>query len=91
MKWHGDIVEAICDVLRTGYKESKLGLFVFRPVVTASFVASCTTETPRLSYVLETASAMLNRRSQESELDMQDGASSLLSFLVGIIGVMDGK
>lgn len=32
MKWHGDIIEALCDILRTGYKESQLGLFVFRPV-----------------------------------------------------------
>ncbi|KAK4697316.1 hypothetical protein P7C71_g757, partial [Lecanoromycetidae sp. Uapishka_2] len=88
MKWHGDVIEAICDMLRTGYKESKSGLFVFRPVVTVEFVLSCTIDTPRLDYVLETASAMLSRQSHESELDMQYAASSFLHHLVGIIGAM---
>jgi len=91
MKWHGDIIEAICEILRTGYKESTLGLFVFRPVVTVNFVLSCTTKTPRLDYVLETARAMLSRQSQESELDLRYAASSFLDHFIGLIDTMSSK
>ncbi|KAI4254377.1 MAG: hypothetical protein LQ352_003137 [Teloschistes flavicans] len=60
----GDVIEASCQVLRTGYKEFSPGPFVFPPSVTENFVMSSRIDTPRLDYVLETAGALLARHTR---------------------------
>lgn len=64
---NGDVVEASCQVLRAGYKESSPGPFVFPPSTTGTFVTSNSLDTPRLDYVLDTAGAMLTRHTKANE------------------------
>lgn len=58
--------------------------------MTVFFVQSCTIETPRLDYVLQTASAMMSRQSHEPDIDMRYAASSFLDHLFSLIDVMNG-
>ncbi|KAL8927944.1 MAG: hypothetical protein Q9208_002019 [Pyrenodesmia sp. 3 TL-2023] len=76
----GEVVEAACQVLRTGYKEATPGPFVFPPKVTEDFVTNSSLQTPRLEYVLDTAGAMLTRhtRANASRVD----ATAIASILV---------
>ena len=90
MNWNSDVVEASCQVLRPGYKENTPGLFVFRTDVTVDLVMASTLETARLEYVLETAGAMLNRHSVESELNMRQAATSFLIHILKLIHAMEG-
>ncbi|KAL8946115.1 MAG: hypothetical protein Q9222_007443, partial [Ikaeria aurantiellina] len=49
----GDIIEASCQVLRTGFKETSAGPFVFDPKVTVDFVTSSDLHTPGLDILLD--------------------------------------
>ncbi|KAL8710953.1 MAG: hypothetical protein Q9220_004552 [cf. Caloplaca sp. 1 TL-2023] len=49
---NGDIVEASCQVLRTGFKETSAGPFVFAPEVTVDYVTRGNLQTPRLENLL---------------------------------------
>ena len=91
MSWNSDVVEASCQVLRPGYKENIPGLFVFPTSVTVDLVMASTLETARLDYVLETAGAMLNRHSQESEFNMRHAATSFLIHVLSLVHAMEGK
>lgn len=91
MRWNGDIVEASCQILRSGYKEGIPGLFVFQPNVTVDFVLASKFDTARLDYVLDTACAMLSRHVYEPANTMKSAASAFLNYLLGIIHLMGGK
>ncbi|KAL8764203.1 MAG: hypothetical protein Q9184_000172 [Pyrenodesmia sp. 2 TL-2023] len=84
----GEAVEAACQVLRTGYKESTPGPFVFPPKVTEDFVANSSLQTPRLEYVLDTAGAMLTRHTRANESRVDATAVVLLTHLFRLIGSM---
>ena len=91
MRWNGDVVEASCQILRSGYKESVPGLFVFPPKVTVDLVLASELDTARLDYVLDTACAMLSRHVHEPETAIKSAASAFLNHLLGIIHRMGGK
>ena len=91
MQWHSDIMEAGCQILRTGYKESAPGPFVFPPKVTADFMAASGLRTARLDYILDTAGAMLTRHTPGSENERRDAALSFLVHLLSLIRSMDGE
>lgn len=91
MRWNGDVVEASCQVLRSGYRESAPGLFVFEPKVTVDFVLASKFDTARLDYVLDTACAMLSRHVHKPDNTMKSAASAFLSHLLGTIHLMGGK
>ena len=91
MRWNSDVVEASCQILRSGYKESVPGLFVFPPKVTVDLVLASKLDTARLDYVLDTASVMLSRHVHEPEPVIKSAASAFLTNLLGIIHVMGGK
>lgn len=91
MRWNGDVVEASCQVLRSGYKESAPGLFVFQPRITVDLVLASKFDTARLDYVLDTACAMLGRHIYEPDNTMKSAASAFLNYLLGIIHLMGGK
>ncbi|KAL8974302.1 MAG: hypothetical protein Q9197_001447 [Variospora fuerteventurae] len=75
----GEVIEACCQLLRTGYKESSPGPFVFSPKITESFVANSNLQTPRLENVLDTAGAMLTRHTRTAAKTVD---TSLITFLV---------
>ncbi|MCJ1275608.1 hypothetical protein MMC21_003411 [Puttea exsequens] len=89
--WHSEIIGALCDILRAGYKEHIPGLFVFKPAVTVHFVQACSLKTPELPYVLDTAQAMLGRQSQEVEAEMKQAAGAFMTFLLSVIDGMGGE
>lgn len=88
MRWDSDVVEAGCQVLRTGYKESTPGLFVLPPKVSVNFVLSSKLDTARLDYVLDTAGAMISRHATESEDTMKNVASSFIGHLLVIVEML---
>ncbi|KAL9021034.1 MAG: hypothetical protein Q9185_001702 [Variospora sp. 1 TL-2023] len=77
----GEIIEACCQLLRTGYKEFSPGPFVFSPKITESFVANSNLHTPRLENVLDTAGAMLTRHTRTAAKTVD---TSLITFLVHV-------
>ena len=91
MQWDTDIMEAGCQVLRTGYKESAPGPFVFPIQVTTNFVTASGLRTPQLDCILNTAGAMLARYTLGSTNDFRDAASLFFVHLIGLIRSMDGK
>ena len=91
MRWNNDVVEGSCQILRSGYKESFPGLFVFPPKVTVDLVLASKLDTARLDYVLDTASAMLSRHVHEPEFTIKSAASAILNNLLNIIYLMGGK
>lgn len=91
MRWNSDVVEASCQILRSGYKESVPGLFVFPHKVTVDLVLASKLDTARLDYVLDTASVMLSRHVHEPEPIIKSAASAFLTNLLSIIHLMGGK
>ncbi|KAF6223554.1 hypothetical protein HO133_000397 [Letharia lupina] len=91
MRWNSDVVEASCQILRSGYKESAPGLFVFPPKVTVDLVLASKLDTARLDYVLDTACAMLSRQVHEPESTVKSAASAFLEYLLGVIHLMGGE
>ena len=91
MPWDSDIMEAGCQILRAGYKESAPGPFVFPVQVTASFVTASGLKTARLDHVLDTAGAMLTKYTLGSANDIRDAALLFLVHLISLIQSMDGK
>ena len=85
MRWDSEIIEAACQVLRTGYTETTPGPFIFQPRVTEDFVIASGLNTARLSYVLDTAGAMLNSYNSESSSRVSDAAQTFLVHLLGIL------
>ena len=91
MSWNSDVVEASCQVLRSGYTEKSDGLFVFPLSVTVDMVMISSTDTSRLDYLLDTATVMLNRQSGDSDSGMRHAASSFLIHVLDLIESMTSK
>ena len=92
MSWDGAIVEAACQVLRTGYTETLPGPFVFPPVVTEDFVSGKDSRrTARMDCVLNTAAAMISGRSINSSPRRSDeAAETFLVQLLNQIKILEG-
>lgn len=76
----GRLLEAACDVVRTGYKESPPGYFIFHAAVTADLVASAQLSNNRLDYAISTAAAFLSSRTAAAEKS-HDAKLRLASFV----------
>lgn len=86
---NSDVVEATCQVLRTGYKETLPGPFVFPPNITENFVTSSKIDTPRLDYVLETAGALLTRHTRMQATAVNEAATKFFLHLSQLAATMD--
>ncbi len=91
MRWNTDVVESSCQILRSGYKESAPGLFVFPPKVTVDLVLASKLDTARLDYVLDTASVMLSKHAHQPGTTIKGAASAILNHLLTTIYLMGGK
>ena len=87
MRYDGDIVEATCHILRTGYTELLPGPFVFPPEVTKNIFVSSNLGSARLGYVLDTAGVMLCRKSSGA---MEQTALHCLGHLVFLVNAING-
>jgi hypothetical protein len=80
-----EIIEAACNVLRTGFKETIPGPFVLPPSATVDFITKTTADTPRLPYVLETACCWLSSFRHSSPAGFAENAQRLLQHNIGIM------
>lgn len=61
---HGEIVETICQVLRTGFTETTPGPFVLPAIVTVSLLQQCTITTSQVEAVLSAACLLITHHSK---------------------------
>lgn len=88
MPWNSDIMEAACQILRSGYKETTPGPFIFHPKVTVSFLLSASLQTSRLDLIIYTATTMLIQ-SSSSPSDMPAAASMCLDHAIKLLSNLD--
>jgi hypothetical protein len=70
----GEIVEGFCQVLRTGFPETRPGPFVFPPDVVVEFVEQTEIRTPQLEAVLSITSTFIS----QSRVRRKDGHTQIL-------------
>ena len=91
LKNDSNVMEAACQILRTGYKESLPGPFVFSPSITKTYVVGSQLSTARLDYILDTAGALLSRHATCPVTEVNDAALAFLIHVVDLINAMGGK
>ena len=89
LRFDGDVVEATCQILRTGYTENIPGPFVFPAKVTRDIVISTGLTSARLGYTLETAGIMLNKHSTRDADGKNEAALSFLTHILYLIHLID--
>jgi hypothetical protein len=80
-----EIIEAACNVLRTGFKEAIPGPFVLPPSAAVDFIVKTNVQTPRLPYVLDTACCWLSSHRHNPPEGFSDHAQRLLQHDIGIM------
>ena len=85
------VMEAACQILRTGYKEIVPGPFVFPPSVTEKLVLTSNITSPRLDYLLSTAGALLAKHKSIQTVEISNAADAFLIHLLNLVHQMDGK
>lgn len=80
-----EIIEAACNVLRAGFKESVPGPFVLPPSAAVDFITKTTVQTPRLPFVLDTACCWLSSFKHNSPAGFSENAQRLLQHSIGIM------
>ncbi|KAF1971854.1 ARM repeat-containing protein [Bimuria novae-zelandiae CBS 107.79] len=78
-----EIIESACNVLRAGFKELVPGPFVLPPAAAVDYITRTNLQTPRLTYVLETACCWVSCHKGSSEFEAQ--AQRLLHYDLGIM------
>jgi hypothetical protein len=84
-----EIIEAACNVLRTGFKETVPGPFVLPPSATIDFITKTTVQTPRLPYVLDTACCWLSSFKHSPPAGFAENAQRLLQHNIGIMQALE--
>jgi hypothetical protein len=85
------VMEAACQILRTGYKENVPGPFLFPPSITVNFVLSSTLTTARVDCILDTAGALLTRHKSTQAVEISNAALEFLIHTFRLITAMEGK
>lgn len=78
-----EIIESSCNVLRSGFKEMGPGPFVLPPAAAVDYITGTNVNTPRLTYVLETACCWVSAYKESKEFKTQ--AQRLLHYNLGIM------
>ncbi|KAI4239359.1 MAG: hypothetical protein LQ349_000458 [Xanthoria aureola] len=86
---NGDVVELTCQVIRTGFRESFPGPFVFSPRFIEDYVISTSLRSPRLEFVLDTAGAMLSAHTRAGTTRIDLSATRFLVHLFQLITEME--
>ncbi|ORY16085.1 armadillo-type protein [Clohesyomyces aquaticus] len=82
---NSEVIEAACDVLRVGLKETVPGPFVLPPSAFIDFITKTSMLTPRLPYVLETACCFISSHKSDNSEDYQLQAQRLLHHILAIM------
>ena len=88
MYWSSEVIEAACQVLRSGFRETTSGLFVFPPQATVRLLLSSSLKTARLDLIICTAAAMLCFRSSSSA-GMLEAASTCIYYAIHLIATLN--
>jgi hypothetical protein len=78
-----EIIESACNSLRAGFKEMGPGPFVLPAAAAVDYIIRTTLQTPRLTYVLETACCWVSCHKGSSDFEFQ--AQRLLHYDLGIM------
>ena len=89
--YSGTVIEAACNVFKTGFAESKPGPFVFSAQITTQFLLRSRISTPRLGQILATACALASSHTSDSSTRIDSEASALLAHVFGIVEQIQGK
>ncbi|SMY26717.1 unnamed protein product [Zymoseptoria tritici ST99CH_1A5] len=60
----GEAIDAVCQVLKSGFTEHEPGPFVFPPSITVSFLEQCTLSTPNIESILSMACTLITQHSR---------------------------
>lgn len=80
-----EIIEAACNVLRSGFRESTSGPFVLPAATTVDFITKTTLQTPRLPFVLETACCWVSSNKLKPPVDFTMQSHRLLQHVLSIM------
>jgi len=83
-----EVVEAICEVLKSGFTETVPGPFVFPPRTTLDFILRVPFDCTKIDEVLTTACAYLRSYSPNNAPRIDEEAATLLQHLVGYLEIM---
>jgi hypothetical protein len=87
----GEVVEAICNMLRTGFSETESGLFVLEPEQVCSYLTSHGPTAPRIGVVVSTACSFICSPSTESSTRSFDSIRArMLSWVISILQHLPG-
>lgn len=82
---NAEIIESACNVLRTGFKETISGPFVLPPSAAVDFIVKTSVQTPRLTYVLETACCWISSHKHNAPEDFDNQAQRLLQYDLSVM------
>ncbi len=91
MKGDSDIMEAACHTLRTGFKESTPGPFVFPAFVIEQFFVSSDLQTARLELILDTVGNFIGRHSTSAPVSVHNAAVAFFIHVLRLIDLIGGK
>ena len=78
-----EIIESSCNIFRSGFKEMGPGPFVLPPSAAIDYITRTNFQTPRLTYILETACCWVSSHKKHPEFDIL--AQRLLHYDLSIM------
>jgi hypothetical protein len=89
LELHGDILESICAIFKSGFAEAAPGPFVLPPNVTVEFISTIHLSTPRMEVVLNMTCSFLRSYTISSSPQINTDVMKLLQHLITIIRSLD--
>ncbi|KAL9640903.1 MAG: hypothetical protein Q9204_000523 [Flavoplaca sp. TL-2023a] len=88
---NGDVVEAICQVFRTGFREKFPGPFVFSPSFIEDYVAGTSPQSLRIENILDMAGAMISAHTRAGTTRLDTSATRFLEHQFRLIAEIQCK
>lgn len=85
----GDAIDAACEVLRAGLKETQPGPFVFPPSAVVNFVSKATLDSPRIEAVINTATTFVSACSRSTSGHLFDEVSTVYMSVARVMGELN--
>ena len=80
-----EAIDAVCQVLKSGFTETEPGPFVLPASVTVSFIQQCSIDTPALDLVLSTASILITQHSRKDSKRIDEEVRSIYHTTAGFM------
>jgi hypothetical protein len=85
LELHGDILDSICSIFKSGFAEAVPGPFVLPPNVIVEFISTVHLSTPRMEVVLTMTCSFLRSYTMSSSPQIDADVTKLLQHLITII------